>query len=448
MRVVWRLAAVAAAIVPALAQLHQFKPGINLFSKDQDVQLGKEAAAEVQKQMEMVDDPELTAYIRSIGARLAAQPQADKYPYTFQVVNDKNINAFALPGGPAFVFTGLISAVDNEAQLAGVLAHEITHVALRHGTNQATKANLIQLPAMLAGMAAGSGSMLGQLSQLGIGLGANSVLLKFSRSAETQADLVGAQIAAQAGYNPIEMARFFEKLEAQGGSGGPQFLSDHPNPGNRRKAIEEEIRYLPQRTYNAGTGQLPRMKAIVAKLPPPRKKAASTDATTLSIPNSRPSGGVQQYQGKDFSLSYPENWRAYAGKDQAAVTIAPPSGMVQGEGGTSVGYGAMIAYYRPKDPNGSLWQSTDEFVAKLRAADSRLRAGRDMPREITLDGKSAIIVTLNSDSIFQGQTEVDQVVAVSHPDGILYMVLIAPQGERQYANGAFNQMLRSIRFRF
>jgi len=127
---------------------------------------------------------------------------------------------------------------------------------------------------MLASKAVGSGSLLGQLSQIGIGLGENPVLLKFSRTDETQADLLGAQIAAQAGYNPIELAHFFQKLETSGGAQGPQFLSDHPNPGNRTKAIEEEIQKMGPKNYSAGTGQLPRMKAIVAKLPPPRKAPA------------------------------------------------------------------------------------------------------------------------------------------------------------------------------
>jgi beta-barrel assembly-enhancing protease len=299
------LALLAAMLRPGFAQLHQYKPGFNLFSKDQDIQLGKEAAAEVEKQGDVIANRDLTAYINAIGAKLAAQPQADKYPYRFRVVNDPTINAFALPGGAAFVHTGLIAAVDNESQLAGVLAHEIAHVALRHGTNQASKANLIQLPALLASAALGSGSMLAQLGQLGIGLGANSALLHFSRSAETQADLLGVQIASQAGYNPMEMARFFQKLEDEGGARGPQFFSDHPNPGNRTKAIEDEIRYLPARNYTADTGQLARMKAIVAKLPPPKKKPSAgkqtgTAATqtgspsaSLSIPRSRPSGHVR-----------------------------------------------------------------------------------------------------------------------------------------------------------
>src|SRR5512143_3484933 len=98
------------AAIPIVAQVSRFKPGFNLFTKDQDVQLGKEAAAEVEKQSELVPDKDLNAYISALGAKLAAQPQADKYPYTFKVVNDPSINAFALPGGPAFVNTGLITA--------------------------------------------------------------------------------------------------------------------------------------------------------------------------------------------------------------------------------------------------------------------------------------------------------------------------------------------------
>src|SRR5437868_8591819 len=170
----------------------EIKPGFNLFSKEQDVQLGQEAAAQVRQQYEVVQNKELQDYITRAGQLLAAQPEAGGYPYTFTLLNEKSVNAFALPGGPAFVFSGLIQAADNEAQLAGVLAHEISHVALRHGTNQASKANLLQLPAMLAGAMTG-GSLLGQLAQVGVGLGANSVLLKFSRTAVSQADLNVAQ---------------------------------------------------------------------------------------------------------------------------------------------------------------------------------------------------------------------------------------------------------------
>lgn len=257
------------------------RPGFNLFSKQQDIQLGKETAAEVEKQYEVVKDRAMQDYIGRVGRKLATQPQAEDFPYSFTLLNDKSVNAFALPGGPAFVFTGLIKEADNEAQLAGVLAHEISHVALRHGTHQVTRANLIQLPALLANAALGGKSMLSQLGQVGVGFFANSLLLRYSRDAETQADLLGSRIMAGAGYNPMEMARFFEKLEAEGGARAPQFFSDHPNPGNRVKAIEAEMKGLPARSYSASNGDFNRIKVLAARLPappvkPPKEPAAKT----------------------------------------------------------------------------------------------------------------------------------------------------------------------------
>src|SRR5438046_5704107 len=248
-----------------------FHPGFNFFSRQQDIQLGQESAAQVRRQMQMVKDD----YVNRVGRKLANTPEAraSGFPFTFEVVADPSINAFALPGGPMFINTGLLKAVDNEAQLAGVMGHEMSHVILRHGTNQASKAQLIQLPALLAGQVAG-GSMLGRLAQAGIGLGANSVLLKFSRGAESQADLMGSHLMAEGGYNPMQMARFFEKLNSQGASRTFEFLSDHLNPGNRERAIVEEADRLPQRNSSFQTGAFDRMKQAVAQVhePPPRRR--------------------------------------------------------------------------------------------------------------------------------------------------------------------------------
>jgi predicted Zn-dependent protease len=195
------------------------------------------------------------------------------------VVNDPSINAFALPGGPMFVHTGLIAALDSESQLAGVLAHEMSHVALRHGTSNASKANMVQLPSVLGAQYAGSkGGILGQLAPLGINAGAQSLLLKYSRSAEKEADLNGAQIMNDVGYDPTQMAKFFEKLEAQGNRDNSKlanFMSDHPTPGNRVQYVSEEAKKLPKITYSEAEPQnLATMKQIVASLPAPKPPAA------------------------------------------------------------------------------------------------------------------------------------------------------------------------------
>ena len=270
--------------IPSFAQgPHRFQPGFNLFSKQQDVQLGEESAAEVHKQMTVISDPVLTAYVNHVGKRLVASQEATEsgFPFSFEVVADPSINAFALPGGHMFINTGLLKAVDNEAQLAGVMGHEMSHVILRHGTNQASKANLIELPAALAAQMAGKGSMMAQLTQIGIGLGANSVLLKFSRNAESQADLMGSHLMSEAGYDPMEMAHFFNKLGSPGkGMVGnmAQFISDHPNPANRERAIEQEARVLPQQNYGYESGEFKRMKGVAAKIHEPAPKPPQQQA--------------------------------------------------------------------------------------------------------------------------------------------------------------------------
>jgi hypothetical protein len=436
------LIACIAVSVPALAQQRELKPGFNLFSKEQDVQLGREAAAQIERQMPVVRNEDVTSFIQRIGKRLSSNPQAGGYPYTFGVIADKSINAFALPGGPTYVHTGLIAAAENEAQLAGVIAHEIAHVALRHGTNQASKANLIQLPAMLAGAVIGQGgSMLGQLAQLGIGLGANSVLLKFSRSAERDADLLGARLMSAAGYNPIEMARFFEKLEAQGGSQGPEFLSDHPNPGNRVKAVQEEIRYLPQRSYNADAGDLSRIQNLVGGINVPAQQRGRRSAATYPS-DARPSGQFREYQSQSFSIAHPDNWQAFG--EGNSVTIAPREGIVQNSAGqTAVGLGMMISYYFPQNNRIDLRRDTEDLIRGLRQSNPNLQVQNS--RNTRVGGVSGLMTTMFSDSPF-GQTEVDTLLTVPRPEGLFYVVFITPQREFENTKPIFERIIQSIRF--
>lgn len=431
--------------VPVLGAQRKLKPGFNLFSKDQDVQLGREAAAEIEKQYEVVTDPVLDGYLKRIGSKLASQPEADKYPYTFKLVKDPTLNAFALPGGPTFVHTGLITAAENEAQLAGVMAHEIAHVALRHGTNQASKANLIQLPALLAGAAVG-GSMVGQLAQLGIGLGANSVLLKFSRNAERDADLLGARMMAAAGYNPLEMARFFEKLEADGGSRGPQFFASHPNPGNRVKAVEEEIRYLPRRDYTTGSGDFQKVKSLVAKLPPPVKKPGQAVATTGRAPDVQVSGQFKEFQGREFTISHPDNWRSAEGREAGTAIIAPEGGAFQdANGGVQVGLGLMTGIYTPKNAR-NLQEATAEFIEQVRSGNPQLQVGQGRPEQLRVDGSEAIRTTLVGPSPYQNEREIDNLVTIARPNArILYLVFVSPESKNRTVEPVFKQMLRSVR---
>ena len=433
----------------AFAQPRNLKPGWNLFSKEQDVQLGREAANQVEQQMPVVRDRTLTDFVTRIGQRLASTPEADRYPYTFKVINDQSINAFALPGGPTYVHTGLIRAADNEAQVAGVMAHEIAHVALRHGTHQASKANLIQLPAMLAGaVMGGGGSMLGQLAQLGIGLGANSVLLKFSRDAERDADILGARMMAHAGYNPIEMARFFEKLEAQGGGRGPQFLSDHPNPGNRMRVIQEEIRYMPQSQYAAQTGMFNEVKSAIGGLQAPsqRRGSSGTRARSDASADPRPSGRFRTYRSQAFEIAHPDNWEVFGDPQGGMVTIAPRAGIAQDDrGAAQIVYGVMASYYQTRG-RGNLQQGTMDLINDLARTNPGLQMGRQQARRTSVDGQQALVTVLYSESPYQGETEHDTLVTVQRPEGMFYALFIAPASAAHQLNSVYDQMLRSINF--
>src|SRR5436309_14933321 len=248
----------------------KLKPGWNLFSPQQDVELGRKASQEAERQLPLLNDRRVDSYLNSLGRRLADRAPGERYPYQFKGVNDATINAFALPGGFLYVNRGTIEVADNEAQLAGVMGHEIGHVALRHGTNQASKAYLWQMPLAAAGGVLGSDSVAGVLTQLGASFAVNSVLLKYSRDAERQADIVGTQILYDNNYDPRAMAQFFEKIEAEGKRGRPpQWLSSHPNPENRMQSVlreTEKLGGLPA-NYKTDSAEFQEIKRYVRSMP-------------------------------------------------------------------------------------------------------------------------------------------------------------------------------------
>ena len=268
---------VLAALASLTAQT-KIVPPKNSYQPREDVELGKKAAADTEKEMPVLHDEIATAYVRGVGARLTPTiPEEFRHPefeYTFKVVDVKDINAFALPGGPMYVHRGIIEAAATEGELAGVMAHEMSHVALRHGTAQMTKAKKGSLFAIL-GAAAGAvvggtaGTAIYQGSQLGVG----AVFLRYSRDDEKQADLLGVQMMARAGYDPRELAHMFETIEKAGGGQPPQWLSDHPNPGNRVEYIQEEASYLTIENPVGATPDLDNVHAHLKTLPPARTLA-------------------------------------------------------------------------------------------------------------------------------------------------------------------------------
>jgi len=267
---------IVCASIPIVAQTVVKLPK-NRYTPQQDVQLGLEAAAEVRKKYPIIDDEKIARYLAARGDRLvAAAPPAlndSVYEYSFTPVNLKEINAFALPGGPMFVQRGMFDAAAEEGEVIGVMAHELSHVLLRHGTANASKAQnpwlqLGQIAGAVGGavVGGGAGSAIAQGSQFGLG----TLLLRYSRDYEKQADLLGAQIMARAGYDPRSLAHMFETIEREArssGGGGPEWMSSHPNPGNRTGYINQEAALLTIATA-ADVSEFESIKAAFAALPP------------------------------------------------------------------------------------------------------------------------------------------------------------------------------------
>lgn len=416
----------------------EIKPGFNLFSKEQDVQLGKEAAAEIEKEVELVNDAQLNQFVDRLGKKLAQYAQDNDYPFTFKVVADDAINAFALPGGPIYMHTGTIAQADNEAQVAGVMAHEIGHVVLRHSTNQASKASLFQLPAVLAGGVLGnSGGMLGALGQVGLSLGLNSALLKYSRKAEHDADIVGARMMAEAGYSPVEMANFFEKLAAQSGGGGmPQFLASHPNPGNRVEYVTEEISdYRNSTEYITNTKDFPAIRQRAGAVKPTRQ------------PGQAAGGGQQQaqvvagpLQSEGVQFEPPSGWMFLRHPDGKGATILPENGQV----GQGIARGVIQDYYTAGGTNQS--DAVTKLIDDLKSKNAGLDVMRNQRKSMRFGGVNGESVFLEGQSPIEGRKEYIWMVAAMRPQGLFNLLMISPQSEYNDYSKQFENVVRSIEF--
>ncbi len=468
-------------------------PGKAPMSHEDQIKLGFQAAQQVYQQMPVLPDnsPE-TQYIRRLGEKLVAQiPQQYSWPFEFHTIPQKEINAFALPGGPMFVNVGTITAAANEAELAGVMAHEMAHVYMQHSAKQAGKTQTTAAIAGIAGALLGAitgGSMLGQLAQAGIQFGAQGIILKYSRSDEAQADAIGAIIMYKAGYNPKELANFFKTLEAQG-AGVPQFLSDHPDPGNREQAINQEIANWPQKKFittsaafntakqqsqsiklytaqqiaagaksgqwaqlNKQNGAVFQAPAGVAVPQNTSQQQAETQQPSqpsgpVSLQEVLPSGRMSTVDLGPLSIAHPDNWQVMKPQQQGqSVQIAPPAGVTS----NAIGYGVVINGIRGE--NGEDFDTlTNELVQAMKKGDSNLRTVSS--QNIDVAGSEGRSVTMETTSPFpaangQPQKERDWLVTAMRGDGsVLYLVFVAPVSQFDSFRPTFDNMLRSVRMK-
>jgi hypothetical protein len=442
-----------------VASQTQITPPDNKYTVAQDLELGQKAAAEARQQMPVMRDDAVTSYVEEIGRRLTAGVRPDlrhpEFRYTFEVINVREINAFALPGGPMFVNRGMIEAAKSEGEVAGVMAHELSHVVLRHGTAQASKATKYEV-GQVAGAVLGAiiGGGWGQVISQGTQFGLGAAFMRFSREFERQADIEGSHIMARAGYEPREMANMFKTIEKQGGSGGPQWLSDHPNPGDRYDYITKEAQLLRVENPIRDTRGFEQVRAHLRQLAPaPTTEQATktgagrttgTSGRTAPTPTGRvepPSTSFRTYnEGNLFQVSVPANWQEI--QSNSSVTFAPSGAYGQANGQTVFTHG--VEFGMGRNESHDLQTATDELIQSLAGGNPSLSRASGSQR-VTVANQRGLRTVLRNRSELTGQDEAIQLVTMQMQDGnLFYSIGVAPGNEFPNYQRVFDRIVGSL----
>lgn len=438
------------------------EPPSNKYSPQQDVELGLDAAAQARQELPLMKDDNVSSYVDDLGRRLVSAIPAEfaqpAFKYTFETVNVRDINAFALPGGPMFVNRGMIEAASSEGEVVGVMAHEISHVVLRHGTAQASKAQKYQA-GQIAGAIFGAiiGGRVGDVIAQGTQFGLGTAFLRFGREYEKQADLLGAQMMARVGYDPRDMANMFKTIEKAGGGGGPEWLSSHPNPGNRSEYITREAQSLRVENPVAASARFDRLRSHLKSLPKApsseelaRSRPAAGGGTTAGGATRPPAGNVpppstrlrQHTAGNVFRVSVPSNWQP--SQSSSSVTYAPPgaTGAHNGQAVFTHGVEFGVAQNLGRD----LQTASESLVESLSRGNPRMRAQEGFTRT-DLGGRPALIRRLSNVSEASRDNETVQVITTQLSDGSLfYGIAVVPDREYSAYVNTFEAVFDSIRF--
>ncbi len=468
--------AIALSLVAGVAEAQtKVSPGWNMFSAQQDVEIGAQSAAEAERQLPLVRDAEVEAYVNRIGQKLAVNAGGPQFQYRFRVINASDINAFALPGGFIYLNRGIIENARNEGEVAGVLAHEIAHSALRHGTHQASKAYAAQAGLQILGGLLGGkvGNNTAQILNVVGGVGLNALFLKFSRELETQADVRGAQILAASGYTPADMVSFFDQLARVDKSKKTTWLSHHPAPPDRQARIEKERQLLREpATPTQNVAQLNNIKADLRGYGPGLTQTQIAQGQTGSRGNptmtssgtsigqvAAPSSSLRKFTNRTgaYAINYPSNWRVYD-SGGFGVTIAPDGGIGDAGGRTEVVYGLIVNHYEPfgnsprsylRDGRTSssvtMQDATNDLLATIRQSSPHLRVINNSGQQLRLDGRTAMAASLRGTNPNTRINERVTVVTRALPDGhLIYVLFVTPEKDASRYGPLLNNIVASI----
>lgn len=447
----------------------QVKVANSCATPQQDLELGRQAAAEAEKQFQVMNDQRIQEYVRRIGRNLSQYAPGERWPYSFTVINVAEINAFALPGGPTYINRGTIEAAKNEAELAGVMAHEIAHVALRHGTANVCRAQRAQGMIGVLGAVLGGG-IAGAAATVGGSILAGSAMSKNSREAETDADVLGSQMMARAGYNPIAMADFFETLAGeQSRQPGKleRWFSDHPQPRDRRDRIRKESELL---RYNGGSADngfneirqillgMPKAPSMQQQAQQQPQQGGQQPTQPVNVRVDPPSSRLSTYRHQTgaYEIAYPDNWQVDAANNVGIAATLHPAGAVSQQG---IVYGVLIDSYSAAQNQGgnidprtrrpipkSLENATQEIVNNTIQNNNYLRITENPSRTGKVGGRDAMYVSMQGRSPLTNRDERVVMYNMQLNNGnFLYVIFVTPSDDFRNYQNLFRRMLQSLR---
>jgi Zn-dependent protease with chaperone function len=429
----------------------------NKYKIEDDQKIGREYSAQVEQQLPMLNDSDSVNYIQGVGDNLEraipSQYRQPRFNCVFKIVNARDINAFALPACYLYVNRGMIEAATNEGEMAGVMAHEISHAMLRHSTAQATRQSNPLNQILGIGAILGGAIVLGQTgAAIGQTLYNGLFVNPYSREYETQSDILGAQIMANAGYDPRDLANMFKTIERESGGSGPEWFSTHPSPANRYENINREANLL--RISNnpikitrgfervkAKLRSMPRaksMKEIEEEYNRNKQGQSQTSSGKYSNRVEYPSSRTRVFSsGNWIQMSVPDNWKEFQG--ESTVEFAPEGAY----GNQGITHGALIGVQQTQTRD--LGRATQEYVNGILQANNYLRQQTNYSRT-TVSGRSAYSTVLSGTSPVTGRTEIATVYTTLLRSGqLFYVVTVSPNDEASRYNLTFRNMIRSVR---
>ena len=427
---------------PPPKKIHiEIKPEWNLFSEQQDIQLGKEKTIQFTSEVDLSQDTLINNSIDRLGLSLVKVMPDSDIPYSFHVIADPGLYAFAFPGGPVFITSGMIGAAKNESQLAGLIAHQLAHTVLRHTTSKASKKARFRVRAAFVASSTGKKTLLESLQMIGMDLHPASDLLSYAPNSELNAEALAVDIMTAVGYDPNATEDFFQVLQKDYPDRAAFFLQRHPVSDQRRQESEAIVEVEVQ-AHLADTEKFDQLKAQVAKL---QSTESKLDALVKSYPPEEP---VKNYTGPrevfitaSYQFAYPATWKPGKPGPDERFQVLPKGGMFYQAGSAPVLSQGVIA--------GTLASGDSEQSAKSILIHNlqQIRPGLKVA-----EGQTGLKITespfqsilLEGDSPILGEREYAWAVAASLPDRVFYLLMISPESQYKIDQPIFEDIFKSI----